>query len=203
MKAYARIAADYPTLRRCYLKFPWARFYEHPQSTCALAMERTYKGEDGIFVALFRAPECQSLEQLQSELEWYQNPDPYQIGLFRQALRLSRLPLPLRRGIWWYFLNTSGLKRAKKIGTFGVSTYGSLGAESLHPISPLSTTLTYGPIDARGEVIVKIVYDHRLMDGAFVARRLVDLEQFLQGEMLQELRDGHRVRLTMPHTDVA
>ena len=75
------------------------------------------------------------------------------------------------------------------MGTFGLSSYGSLGAESLHPMSPLTTTLTYGPIDEHGRVCVKLIYDHRVMDGAYVARRLADIEQALLGEIRDELTE--------------
>ena len=85
----------------------------------------------------------------------------------------------------------SGLKRSKRFGTFGLSSYGALGAEQIHPISPLSTTLTYGPIDpVTGRVIVKLIYDHRVLDGAYVARRLRDVEEVLNGPILAELREG-------------
>ncbi|HEX8200173.1 MAG TPA: hypothetical protein VF590_06770 [Isosphaeraceae bacterium] len=188
MKAYARVAAEHPPLRRALLNFPWPRLYEHPFTTCALAMERQYEGEEGIFVGLFRAPEQQTLSEIQAGLRLYKGLPLNQVGFFRQALRVSRAPTSVRRLLWWSTLNVSGYKRAKRFGTFGLSSYGSLGAESLHPISPLTTTLTFGPIDATGRVIVKLIYDHRVLDGAFVARRLVDIEAHLTGSILQELR---------------
>jgi len=107
------------------------------------------------------------------------------------TLRFMRAPTPIRRLLWWGTLNISGFKRCKRFGTFGLSSYGSLGAEQIHPISPLTTTLTYGPIDpATGGVTVKLIYDHRVLDGAYVARRLRDIEEVLNGVILDELRTG-------------
>ncbi len=103
---------------------------------------------------------------------------------------MSSAPAPIRRFLWWSTLAVSGPKRAKRFGTFGLSTYGSLGAESLHPISPLTTTLTYGPIDDNGRVCVKLIYDHRVLDGAFIARRLAEIEDTLNGAILDELQAG-------------
>lgn len=191
MKAFGLVATEHPSLRRAWIGFPTPRLYEHPQSVCALAMEREYQGESGVFVGLFRAPECQSLAELQHWLDWYKETPLEELGFFRQALRISRLPRPIRRFLWWSTLEVSGFKRAKRFGTFGVSSYGALGAESLHPISPLTTTLTYGPIDPdTGRVSVKLIYDHRVLDGAQVARRLADIERTLRGAILDELRDG-------------
>src|SRR5437764_1422221 len=69
MKAYGLVAAAHPPLRRALLTFPWQRLYEHPQTICALALERQFEGdeglEEGIFVGLFRAPEEQTISQLQ------------------------------------------------------------------------------------------------------------------------------------------
>jgi hypothetical protein len=187
MKAYALVAAEYAPLRRSLLTFPWSRLYEHPQSTCSLALERTLDGEEGIFVGLFRSPETQSIRELQHSLEWYKNSPLHEIGFFRQLIRFGHVPRPLRRLMWWSTLEVSGFKRAKRFGTFGLSSYGALGAESLHPISPLTTTLTYGPIDPSGRVVIKLVYDHRVLDGAYIARRLQDIERTLTGAIRDEL----------------
>ncbi len=187
MKAYALVAVEHPPLRRMMLAWPWARLYEHPQTLCSLAVERVVDDEYGVFVGVFRAPEAQSIGQIQRSVEMYKNDPIEAVGYFRQAMRVSRLPLPVRRFLWRLTLNISGHKRSKRFGTFGLTTYGSLGAEQLHPISPLTTTLTFGPIADSGDVCVKIIYDHRVLDGAYVARRLQDLEAALHGPVLDEL----------------
>ncbi|MFO0953426.1 MAG: hypothetical protein U0835_20205 [Isosphaeraceae bacterium] len=197
MKAYALVGAANPPLRRALLQFPWTRIYEHPWMNCALAIERSYQGEPGVFVGLFRAPEAQTIRQLQGALERYKSQPLETVGFYRQALRVSGAPRPVRRLLWWSTLNVSGMKRAKRFGTFGLTSYGALGAESLHPISPLTTTLTFGPISPQGEVVIKLIYDHRVLDGAYIARRLKDIETTLSGEVLQELlqeQDGPRLR---------
>lgn len=192
MKAYAVVAREQPRLRRALLTFPHERLYEHPQSICSLAMEREFEGEEGIFVGLFRAPERQSLEELQEALDFYKKTPLREVGFFRQELRISKAPAFLRRFLWWMTLSVSGFKRAKRFGTFGLSTYGSLGAEQVHPMSPLTTTLTFGPIAEDGTVCVKLIYDHRVLDGAYVARRLRDVEEALRGVIAEELREGAR-----------
>jgi hypothetical protein len=207
MKAYALVGAEHAPLRRSLLEFPWPRLYEHQWMNCALAIERTYQGEEGVFVGIFRAPEQQSLTQLQQAVAWYKNETLEKVGFYRMALRFSHAPTPLRRFLWWTTLNFSGYKRCKRFGTFGLSSYGALGAEQIHPISPLTTTLTYGPIDpATGRVVVKLIYDHRVLDGAYIARRLRDIEEVLNGPILDELRhdrpDPGADRLPGPHSPV-
>ncbi len=198
MKAYARVATDHPPLRRALLEFPYSRIYEHPQTNCSLAIERNFNGEEGVFFGMFRAPECQTLGELQRSLIEFKTLPLEEIGFFRRMVRVSRFPTPIRRFLWSASLNCSGRARAKRFGTFGVTTLGGQGVEQVHPLSPLTTTLTFGPIDAWGKVTVKIIYDHRVLDGAYVARRLVDLEETLNGMILDELRRGEPCRGPAP-----
>ena len=88
----------------------------------------------------------------------------------------------------WLGLN---MPRARPVqfGTFALSVYSSLGAESLHPLSPLTTTLNYGVIKSDGTVSVRLIYDHRVFDGATAARALARLEEVLTGPILAELRE--------------
>jgi hypothetical protein len=98
-----------------------------------------------------------------------------------------RLPRFLRRLGWWWGLNSSGARRARHFGTFAVSVYSGLGVESLHPLSPLTTVLNYGPIDTEGQVDVRLIYDHRVLDGSTIGRALIRLEEVLCGPILAEL----------------
>src|SRR5262249_1816983 len=135
-----------------------------------------------------RCLESRGLQEIDTWLRHCKEDPVERIPTFRRGLAISRLPLPLRRFVWWFGLNVWGRKRAHYMGTFGVSVYAGLGAASLHPLSPLTTVLNYGVIDTNGCVDVRLVYDHRVLDGATVARGLEDMEKFLQCEILAELR---------------
>lgn len=193
-KAYGLAAARFPELRRAYLSLPRPHLYEHPYSVASIAFEREYCGEKAVFWGHLRHPVRQPLRQLQAQLRHFKEAPVESIRAFRRPLLVARLPMPLRRLLWWVGLNFSGRKRAGYFGTFGISVYSGLGAESLHPISPLTGTLNYGPIGRDGSVCVRIVYDHRVVDGANVARFLGCLEEVLNGEIVQELRDGALAR---------
>lgn len=185
-KAYAILSARTPELRRAYLEYPWARLYEHPVPIASMAVEREYQGESGVFFAYVPRPDEMSLAEL-TDFITRQRTEPVE-QLFAHTFWIYRFPRPVRRLLWWWMMNVRGARKAQFAGTFGVSVYSSLGAESLHPLSPLTTTLNYGVIDADGRVAVRIVYDHRVMDGSTVARALVRLEEILNADVLDELR---------------
>lgn len=187
-KAYALVAANRPPLRRAYLAFPTPHLYEHPDNIAAIGVERQWRGEDAVFFGDIRRPEHHSLLDLDAYLRRWQQEPVEAIGTFRRALKTSRWPRPLRRALWWWGLNGSGPKRARQFGTFGVSAYSGLGASSLHPLSPLTTALNYGVIAEDGSVEVRIIYDHRVLDGATVARALAELESVLNHQILNEIR---------------
>lgn len=190
MKAYALCSAERPELRRSYLAFPWPRIYEHPQNVASFSVERTYRGEDAVFFARVPAPELLSLAALDAIVRAHKTADVRSVDSFRHALFLSRFPRPLRRFIWWLGLQTDGMHRAHHFGTFGISVVAQLGAASLHLLSPLTTTLNYGVFEADGSLDVRLTYDHRVLDGATVARAIVALEDILQSVIRAELLSG-------------
>jgi hypothetical protein len=186
-KAYAFVTAAYPELRRAYLSFPWPRLYQHPVNVAMLAVERDFGDEKAVFFHHLDEPEKQSLPEIDGRLRRAKEAPLESIGTFRRVMLISRLPRLLRRLLWWYALNVSGRKRVRFLGTFAVSTYGALGANSLHPRGVMTSTVNYGPIDPDGSVDVRIIYDHRVLDGSVVARALADLERVLKHEIIAEL----------------
>lgn len=187
-KAYALVGRDFPEFRRAYLPFPWARLYEHPDAVASIAIEREFQGENGVFFAHIAGPEHLDLPTLDGLLRHFKDDDIDSIPDYGWSLFIARLPLPLRRLAWWYVTHARGYRKATWLGTFGVSVYSSLGAESLHPISPLTTTMNYGVIDEKGDVTARIVYDHRVMDGSTVARALERLEKVMNRDIVDEMR---------------
>jgi hypothetical protein len=195
LKAYARVADEVPDLRRAYLALPWPRLYEYPASVASIAVEREHGGERGVFFGRIRDPGRLPLPEIHARVRRLAGAPLDSVPEFRQLLAFARLPRPVRRFLLWLGLNLPRT-RPGRFGTFALSVYSALGAESLHPISPLTTTLTYGVIEPDGTVMVRLTYDHRVFDGATAARALDRLEAVLTGPILVELRDlGSAVRI--------
>ena len=187
LKAYARVSDRTPELRRAYVGLPWPHLREYPKACVSIAVEREIDGELGILYGKITAPAERSLLEVHARVRRYAEAPLSDVKAFRSVFRLAYVPRFLRRLGLWLALNTPGM-RPKFCGTFGLTVYSALGAESLHPIAPVTTTLTYGVIDADGRVSVRLIYDHRVLDGSTVARALGQLEAELNGAILQEMR---------------
>jgi hypothetical protein len=187
-KAWGFACAAHPPLRRAWLSFPWPRLYQHPINVATVAVERPYGGDDAVFFMQITRPEQKPLTEISARLKWFKDRPLDSAAALQRQMRLAGLPLPLRRLLWWGALNLDGRRRARLLGTFGVTSYSGLGSSSLHPRGLLTSTLSYGVIEPDGAVDVRVVYDHRTLDGGTVARALADLERFLMHEILAELR---------------
>lgn len=192
IKAYAIVAARRPELRRAYMPWIWPHLYEHPVNIASFSVEREYRGEDAVFFGQIRQPELHSLRELDATIRRHKVAPLDEIPQFRNALLLSRFPLPVRRLAWWFGLRADGAHRAHYFGTFGISVVASIGAAGLHLLSPLTTTVNYGALRWDGSLDVRLTYDHRVLDGANAARALAELEEILHGEILRELAAQER-----------
>ncbi len=202
-KGFSHVAAEIPKLRHSYMTFPWPHIYEHPESIAAIAVEREYKGEDGVFFPKFHAPNKQPIATLDAYMRFFKEAPFEKLDEFWLGLFVSRFPGPIRRSLWWFALNVSGDIRGRVFGTFGISVYSALGAESLHPISPSTSLLNFGAISPQGDVDLRLIYDHRVLDGASVARALNRLEEVLNDQVPGELESEPPAVIPMPNLRAA
>jgi len=187
LKAYALVSRDAPPLRQCLLRYPWPHLYQHPVSVGYLAVRRSWEAEEWLFFAGFTEAERSSLADLQERLDRFREQPP--AAVFRTQAQAARLPVWLRRSLMWVWLHWMGHRRSRRFGTFGLTTVSGHGAEIQFPPNMLTATLTYGPINEQGRCRVTMHYDHRLMDGWFVAEVLKEVENAIRGPIAEELRD--------------
>lgn len=185
LKAFALVAADHPPLRRAYVAWPWPHFVEWPESIGMVSVNRAGHGQDRLCWAGFHAPETRRLSELNGHLRWYQTKPVAEA--FSKQVEFSNLPLVVRRLVWWWNLNVVGARRAARLGTFSISSLAGQGAINRGHPTVLTSSLTYGPLDAEGRSVVTLLCDHRVLDGVQAAAALNDLEAVLNGEICREL----------------
>ena len=145
VKAYALAAQQHRPLRQAYVRWPWPHLIEEAHSTAMVVVNRQYLEEDRICWGKMMEPESRPLVQLQRQLDGYQS-EPVEKVFYRQLL-LSKLPTPMRRLIYWWNLNLDGSHRARRLGTFSMSTLAGEGVVNRMHQTFLTTSLTYGPLD--------------------------------------------------------
>ncbi len=187
LKAYAIVATRQPVLRRCYMSFPWAHYYEHPKSIGNINICRWVNDEEVVMQALITSPENRGLVELDATIRHHMEAPVEEFGSYRRVRRVSMLPWWMRRFLMWSTLNWIGRRRCHNFGTFGITSVAERGAGLLNLV-PLSNTLHYGMLDKNGGLEVRLAFDHRVMDGAPAADALAGLEAVLLGEILAEVK---------------
>ncbi|MCI0640005.1 MAG: 2-oxo acid dehydrogenase subunit E2 [Gemmataceae bacterium] len=185
LKGFALLAEEYPPLRQAYCSWPWPRLYEHDHSTATIAVNRQVEGADRLFWARIRKPAAKPLVELQVALDRFRTAPVEEV--FRSQLRFARVPGLFRRLLWRLAYSFSGRVRAKKFGTFGLSTVASQGIYNRFYPSILSANLALGPLDERGGGMVGLLFDHRVVDGVAIVEALKRLEAIMQTEIASEL----------------
>jgi len=185
-KAFGLAAEEFAVLRQAYFQFPFPYLYEFDENTVSIAHELSVEGTASVLPVRIRSPEKLALDAMRDKIDEMRDDDLWRRGFYRTAAIVSFLPFFLRRPIWWFALNVPRFRR-RYFGTFNVTSVGTLGADLLTPLAPVTSLLTYGPLRNDGTVKVRLVFDHRVYDGATAARVLVRLEELLLGPICDEL----------------
>jgi hypothetical protein len=187
VKAFALVARDDPALRTLYARWPWPRLYALPRSAAMVAIARVEDGEECILMERVLAADEMALTEIDAQLRRAKTAPLEEIGSFRRIMKITRLPLPLRRLGWW-LAGRIPRWHAGNFGTYGVTSAAAHGGGELHAIGPGPFVLSYGLAGADGTIGVVLRWDHRITDAGPIGRVLTRLEQVMNGEISAELR---------------
>lgn len=204
-KAYAMVVANRPEMRRACLTFPWIRMYEYDAATAHVTTEVRIDDEDCLAFVPIMSPELCPLTEIDRQLEACRQ-KPEELPPLAAGRMAARLPRLFRRLAYWFVLSFSGRLRGKFFGTFGVTTVGNWGVESVRPIGPAISILHYGAIKPDGTISIRLTYDHRVLDGVGPSQALNEMEAFLHTDILDELTErkaGFEERLLENTTESA
>lgn len=188
LKAYALVARETPLLRSWLVGGLTSRLATSSQSVATLAINRADKqGVDRLFFARLAAPDTLPLVAVQAFIDHHATAPVDEI--FRRQLELEMVPGWLRRTILRWNMSSASAKRPVRIGTFSMSSLAGFSAGNhFHP-TLCTTSLCQGPLDDAGRCRVTLIADHRVLDGATVARALERLEAVLTREIASDLRN--------------
>ena len=202
VKAFSLVAKEQPVLRTLYAKWPWPSFYELPRNIAMVAIARVEDGQDCVLPQKVPSADELPLAEVDAQIRHAKDAPIDEVPAFRKILRVTRLPLPLRRLFWSVGLNF-GRQRANWFGNFGVTSVAAYGAGELHALSPGPFIVSYGVVEPDQTIDVMIRWDHRITDAALIAKALTRLEQVLNTEIAAELRSQRQQTESKPVRAVA
>ena len=185
-KAFCIVARDEPSLRSYYLKWPRPHFYELPRSiVMAPIIRESFDRDVPLLMKLGSADEI-SLSEMDAILQHSKTAPLDEVPALRRVMRITRLPLLLRRLLWAFTLNV-GRQRANHFGTLAITSLATLGSETTVANSPGPSLITYGLVRPDNTMELLFHWDHRIFDGVLAARALQRLEDVMNGEIADEL----------------
>ena len=186
LKAYGLVAREMPVLRSWFVRGLFPRLATSTASVATLAVNRSDGDDERLCFARLKQPDVLSLVEIQSFVDACATRPVEE--MFKRQLELEMMPGPIRRTILRWNVNSTSPKRPARIGTFSLSTLaGRQAFNRFHP-TLCTTSLAYGPLEADGRCLVTLIADHRVLDGAVVARALERLEETLGTTVAMELR---------------
>ena len=187
VKAFCLVAKEQPTLRTMYINGPWPHLYELERSVGMIAIARNEGGEPCVLPQRVCGAEGMSLADIDALIRHARTAPLQQVPMFRKLMRVTRLPLPLRR-LLWAGCFAIGQQRGNFCGNFGITSVAAFGPGNLDALSPGPFLLSYGALEADQTIEVSIRWDHRVTDAALIAATLSRLEQVLNTAIADELR---------------
>lgn len=185
-KAFCIVARDEASLRSYYLKWPWPHLYELPRSMVMAPIIRdSFDPDVPLLMNLGCADEI-SLTEMDAILKHSKTAPLDEVPALRRVMRVTKLPLLLRRLLWAFSLNV-GRQRANNFGTVAITSLATLGSETAVAHSPGPSLITYGMVRPDHTMELLLHWDHRIYDGVLAARALQRLEEVMNGEIADEL----------------
>ena len=184
-KGFAVLARDEPRLRTVFLKWPYARFYELPETVANIVVAPT-ASPAGVMLFPVKSPDLVPLMEADASLRKAKSDPVEQTAFFRKTLMAARLPLPLRLLAWWIGLNI-GRQRGNFFGTLLITSVAAFGGGEVEALGPGPYIFSYDKVTDDGSIDVMVRWDHRITDAADIGTALLRLEHILNNQVADEL----------------
>lgn len=184
-KAFGLLAEEQPLLRTAYLKWPWPHFFEF-EKTVAMIVVAQEPVTEGVLLFKLLAPERVPLAEADRSIRIAKASPIEATPFFRKTMRITKLPLPLRRAAWALGLNI-GRQRGNFFGSLLITSVAAFGGGEVEALGPGPFILSYDRVTEAGKIDVMVRWDHRVTDAAVIGLALSRLEQLLNGPVADEL----------------
>jgi hypothetical protein len=187
VRTIALAGQKWPELRMCYLPYPWPRVYLHPFTVATLVVERQWNGVPAVFLDTIKHPETLPITEIEHIFLGLRENPVERVGAYRFLIRISKLPLLLRRCLWSIGFYWSGRLRTKYMGSFAVNFIRAPRFSVAQTMTPISFSLWFSLVDPNGDMTAHLLWDHRLLDAMAADRLVHDLEAIMNKVVAAEL----------------
>jgi pyruvate/2-oxoglutarate dehydrogenase complex dihydrolipoamide acyltransferase (E2) component len=210
LKAISVAQRNHPATRTT--STPWGQVLQLNDVAAGFTVEKFIEGEPAVFFGLIKDSDTKSLVDISKEVTEYAVKEPADLPQLNTEERFSRFPWLARQFIIWLGLIFPAVRLRYLGATFGFSSLGKLGVQAVIP--PCVSAITFGmglvverAVVRDGKIVVRPIatlvvnFDHRLIDGAPVARFMLEFKQLLEEGGLAPIIDaelmsgGHKMNL--------
>lgn len=192
LHAAGQIVARHPEARAMARGVRRPRTALLPDTTAKLALDRTTEGgERVVLTAVLPGVDAATLSEIQDVVDLCRESDPYDLPGAAAVRLLGQLPPPLGEAAFRLAVR-SPAARARRLGTFSVSSLGHRAVDVFHSYGGTALTFCAGRVADRAVVRgghiaqapvmrLGLTFDHRVLDGAAAADVLDGVVKRLEG----------------------
>ena len=207
--AVGQTLRGYPELNSYLQKLPTRRLVIYDDVDISMGVERMNNNTHWVSRSILRKANNKNFNDIVEFLDAARHGTYREDTDGRASAAFLKLPSLIRRLVMHSYLMTSPRRMQRAFGTCAFTSVGKFGTTITTPLSPRTVTFSLGsvrerPIVRDGSVVpaktgyITITYDHRVADGADVARMGNDLCRFL--ESFDERVDAHLASLRAVRT---
>jgi pyruvate/2-oxoglutarate dehydrogenase complex dihydrolipoamide acyltransferase (E2) component len=199
IKAVGVAQRAHPDSRAMCLPFGKCAIFQN--ITAGFTVEKLVKNQPVVFFGTIDSPDTKSLQEITDELGQYAQLSIDDLPVLARQERFVGLHWLVRRLILWLGLRLPPLRLAVNPATFGLTSLGKFGIQSV--VSPCSCTSTFGVGSVEERAVVRdnevvgrpmmtlsYTFDQRIMDELPAARFLNDIRSLLEGRLQEHLLDS-------------
>ena len=170
-------------------RLAWGNQITEIEPVAGFTVERNVGRQPVVFFGVIRAADRKTLKEIGEELEEYGKGSISEVPLLRREFALTRIPWVFRQIGIWMGMRIASLRRSVNPATFGLTSLGKLGVDSL--LAPTVSTCIFGvgTVEQRAVAINKTVVEVRKMMTLTLSVDTAVMNIFDAACMLNEIKD--------------
>src|ERR1700733_12225916 len=174
------------------------------EPVAGFTVERTVEGEPVVFFAVIRAAHEKSLDAIGVELENYGKNRISKVPQLAKEIALTRFPWLLRQIGIWIGTRIAAIRRIVNPATFGLTSLGKLGVESL--LAPTVSTCIFGvgsvepravamngKVEVRKMMTLTLSVDTKVMNICDAGGMLNEIKELIESGLADHLDPSERL----------